>query len=180
MTAGRLAILLSAIALLAAVGWAVRPQPVTDAQRVERIAAELRCPVCQGLSVQDSPSETAREMRDLVAQRVREGRSDEAIRAEFRRSYGDWVFLAPPLAGPSGLVWLVPLLLLAGGGAAAMGRLRRSPPPAGPPGAGPPGAGPDPQTAGTAGTDRVDAVQAVEGRIADLRARVIREEAAEG
>jgi len=175
MTAGRLAILLSAIALLAAVGWAVRPQPVTDAQRVGRIAADLRCPVCQGLSVQDSPSETAREMRDLVAQRVAEGRSDEEIRAEFRRGYGDWVFLTPPLAGPSGLVWLVPLLLLAGGGAAALGRLRRSPPPAGSP-----RAGPDPQKAGTARTDGVDAVEAVEARIADLRARVIREEAVEG
>ena len=37
---------------------------------IDRITAELRCVVCQGLSVKDSPSESARQMRDLVAQRV--------------------------------------------------------------------------------------------------------------
>lgn len=156
MNRGRVAIVLAVVALVAAAAWVARPQPVTDAQRVERIATELRCPVCQGLSVQDSPSETAREMRDLVVQRVAEGKSDEDIRAEFRRAYGDWVFLAPPLAGPSGLVWLVPLLLIAGGGAVALGRIRRTPLPA-------PSESdtPDPRTA-------------------ELRARVAREEAAEG
>ena len=126
MMRGRLAILVAVVAILAAAGWAARPQTVTDAQRVERISAELRCPVCQGLSVQDSPSETAREMRDQVAKRIAEGRSDDEVRAEFRRAYGDWVFLAPPLAGPSGLVWLVPLLLVVGGGAVAIARVRRS------------------------------------------------------
>jgi len=126
MTRGRLVLLLTVVAILAAAGWAARPQTVTVAQRVERISAELRCPVCQGLSVQDSPSETAREMRDLVTTRIAEGRSDEEVRAEFRRAYGEWVFLAPPLAGPSALVWLVPLLLVVGGGAVAIAQVRRS------------------------------------------------------
>ena len=127
MTRGRLAILLAVVAILAAAGWAARPQTVTDAERVERISAELRCPVCQGLSVQDSPSETAREMRDLVAKRIAEGRSDEEVRAEFRRAYGEWVFLAPPLAGPGALIWLVPLLIVIGGSAVALGRVRQPP-----------------------------------------------------
>ena len=159
MSAGRLAIVLALVAVIAAAGWAARPQPVTDGQRVERIAAELRCPVCQGLSVQDSPSDTAREMRDLVAQRVAEGTSDEEIRDEFRRAYGDWVFLAPPLAGPSGLIWLVPLLVVLGGGAVAVGRIRRIPLPAAP--------------APSDGNEH-------DPRMAELRARVAREEAAEG
>lgn len=129
MTRGRLSLLLAIVAILvivAAAGWAARPQTVTDAQRVERISAELRCPVCQGLSVQDSPSETAREMRDLVTTRIAQGRTDEEVREEFRRAYGDWVFLAPPLAGPRGLVWLLPLLLVIGGGAVAFTQVRRS------------------------------------------------------
>ncbi|MDP9265595.1 MAG: cytochrome c-type biogenesis protein CcmH [Chloroflexota bacterium] len=120
----RTALVVAVVAVLAAVGWSARPQPVTPAERVEGIAAELRCPVCQGLSVKDSPSETAREMRDLVAQRVAEGRGDDEIRAEFRRSYGEWVFLSPPLLGLTGLVWLVPLAALVVGGLFALGLVR--------------------------------------------------------
>ncbi len=117
------------LALVAAIAWSARPQDVTAADRVDRIATELRCPVCQGLSVRDSPSQTAREMRDLVARRVAAGTSDDEIRAEFRRSYGDWVFLDPPLAGWTGLVWLTPLAALVAGLACATGWLRRRAPP---------------------------------------------------
>lgn len=111
------------LAILAALAWSARPQPLGAAERVDRITAELRCPVCQGLAVKDSPSETAREMRDLVTARVAQGVSDEEIRAEFRASYGDWVFLDPPLGGPSGLIWLVPLAAVALGAALAWRRL---------------------------------------------------------
>ena len=158
MTARRTLILLAVVALIGAAGWAARPEAVTATQRVERIAAELRCPVCQGLSAQDSPSETAREMRDLVTLRVTEGRSDEEIRAEFRRSYGDWVFLAPPLGGPSGLVWLLPVLLVLAGGAVAFARVRRS--------------GTDHRTDGN--VDPVDPVDP--GELLRLRERVAAEE----
>ena len=77
-------------------------------------------------------------------------------REEFRRAYGEWVFLAPPLTGPSGLVWLVPLLLILGGGAIAVGRVRRTAVPAEAPPTEP------------------------DARVVELRARVAREEAAEG
>ena len=118
-------LLLGAILVLAlGVAWAARPQPVTAADRVDRISAELRCPVCQGLSVEDSPSETARSMRALVAQRVAEGRTDDEIRAEFVRSYGDWILLSPPLLSPNGLVWLAPLLAIAFGAWLAWRRAR--------------------------------------------------------
>jgi cytochrome c-type biogenesis protein CcmH len=121
----RVVLLIAAVAVLAAVGWSARPQPVMPAARVEAITAELRCPVCQGLSVSDSPSETAREMRDLVAQRVAEGRTDDEIRAEFRRSYGDWVFLTPPLFGLTGFVWLAPFAALVVGALFALRLVRR-------------------------------------------------------
>jgi len=124
MTRNR-ALLLGAIVVLAAgVAWAARPQPLTAADRVDRIAAELRCPVCQGLSVADSPSETARSMRALVAQRVAEGRTDDEIRAEFVRSYGDWILLSPPLLSPNGAMWLAPLLAIALGAWLAWRRAR--------------------------------------------------------
>ncbi len=121
------------LAVALALAWSARPQPVTDSERVDRISAELRCPVCQGLSVQDSPSETARSMRALVAQRVAEGRSDDEIRAEFRASYGDWILLTPPLASPSGLVWLAPLAAVALGTWLAWTRARAPAPAVAPP-----------------------------------------------
>jgi cytochrome c-type biogenesis protein CcmH len=124
MTAARWIILAAILAVGLAVAWTARPQTGTAAERVDRISAELRCPVCQGLSVQDSPSETARSMRALVTQRVAEGRTDDEIRAEFVRSYGDWILLSPPLLSPSGLVWLVPLAAIVLGATLAWSRAR--------------------------------------------------------
>ncbi|MBM4433996.1 MAG: cytochrome c-type biogenesis protein CcmH [Chloroflexi bacterium] len=101
------------------------PRAETARERVDRISAELRCPVCQGLAVADSPSDTARAMRALVAQRVAEGRSDEEIRDEFRRSYGDWVILSPPLLDARGVVWLLPVVAVLVGALLAWSRVGR-------------------------------------------------------
>lgn len=124
MSATRLVLLGALVVIALGVAWGARPQPLTDAERVDRITAELRCPVCQGLSVQDSPSETARTMKDLVAKRVAEGRTDDEIRAEFQRSYGDWILLSPPLLSVSGLVWLAPLAAIVAGALLALDRAR--------------------------------------------------------
>jgi cytochrome c-type biogenesis protein CcmH len=128
MTRDRVLILIALLALLGTVAWSVRPQDETPAGRVDRITSELRCVTCQGLSVKDSLAPSARQMREIVAQRVTEGRTDEEIRAEFRASYGDWVFLSPSATSWSGLIWLVPLVALAAGVAIAIGRIRPSAP----------------------------------------------------
>ena len=127
LTTPRAIIAVGLLAVLIAVAWSARPHAATSAERVDRITSELRCVVCQGLSVRDSPSESARQMRDLVTQRVAEGRSDDQIRDEFRASYGDWVVLSPPLASWSGLVWLVPVVALLVGLVVAWRRLRAPP-----------------------------------------------------
>src|SRR6266404_5890818 len=123
---GRVLVAIALLVLGAAIVFAARPQEATADERIDQITTELRCPVCQGLSVKDSTSETARQMRDLVAQRVREGKTDTEIQAEFRAAYGDWIFLSPPVASWSGLVWLVPITVLAAGLVLVTGRLRSS------------------------------------------------------
>lgn len=135
MTRERAVILVALLAILGAVGWSVRPQELTAAERVDRITSELRCVTCQGLSVRDSLAPSARQMRDIVTQRVAEGRTDEEIRAEFRASYGEWVFLSPSATSWTGLIWLVPLVALAAGLAIAVGRIRPAAPSAAPPAA---------------------------------------------
>lgn len=128
MTRERALILVALLAIVGAVAWTVRPHETTAAERVDRISSELRCVTCQGLSVKDSFAPSARQMRDLVAQRVAEGRTDDQIRDEFRASYGDWVILSPSVWSWNGLIWLVPLVALAAGLAIALRRVR----PAGP------------------------------------------------
>jgi cytochrome c-type biogenesis protein CcmH len=124
MTRERMVIVVALLAILGAIAWSARPQEATAAERVDRITSELRCVTCQGLSVKDSPAASARQMRDLVVQRVAEGRTDDQIRDEFRGSYGDWVLLSPPTSSWTALIWLVPLAALGAGLAVALARMR--------------------------------------------------------
>ncbi|MBI3325547.1 MAG: cytochrome c-type biogenesis protein CcmH [Nitrospinae bacterium] len=92
---------------------------------VRRIASQLRCPVCQNLSVADSPSELATQMRDVIREKLGQGEREEAIQAYFVSKYGEWVLLAPTKQGMNLLVWLLPGLALAGGGVGLVVTLRR-------------------------------------------------------
>jgi cytochrome c-type biogenesis protein CcmH len=98
--------------------------------RAHAIASELRCPVCQSLSVADSPSETAKAIYEDIRRRVDAGESDAAIKAHYVGSYGQWVLLKPESSGMGAVVWVLPvtaLLLGAGGLALAFRRWRREP-----------------------------------------------------
>lgn len=82
----------------------------------KRISLLLRCPVCQGLSAEESPSGMAQNMRAQVRELVAYGYDEEQILRYFERSYGEFVRLEPPLRGVNWIVWLAPVAgLLAGG-----------------------------------------------------------------
>jgi cytochrome c-type biogenesis protein CcmH len=84
-------------------------------QRTRAVASQLRCPICQGESVADSPSDIARSMRALIRERLAEGQSPAQIEAYFVSRYSRWILLAPPRAGVGNVAWLAPPLLLLGG-----------------------------------------------------------------
>ncbi|MFB3060826.1 MAG: cytochrome c-type biogenesis protein CcmH, partial [Candidatus Binatia bacterium] len=84
-------------------------------EQVRRIAAELRCPVCQALSVADSPSEMAQQMRAIIQQQLKEGKSPDEVKTYFISKYGEWVMLAPTAKGFSLLIWILPFVALGGG-----------------------------------------------------------------
>ena len=103
----------------------------SPAGRAERIAKELRCPVCQGLSVADSPSSTARAMADDIRRRIKDGQSDGEIRRAFVDRYGEWILLRPQGSGLASLAWALPAagLVMAAGGLVLWFRRRRRPNP---------------------------------------------------
>ena len=125
MTRLRLArALLLAVAALAALGAAPPGRAVTEDQ-VREVAANLRCVVCQSLSVADSPSETANQMRAIVRERLAAGETPEQVTAYFVEKYGTWILLAPPRRGFDLLVWVVPFMALALGLGLAILAMRR-------------------------------------------------------
>ena len=82
-----------------------------DEALVYEVASDLRCVVCQNLSVADSPSEMAGQMRAIVRERLAAGESPAQVRAYFVARYGDWILLAPPRRGFTLIVWVVPYVL---------------------------------------------------------------------
>jgi cytochrome c-type biogenesis protein CcmH len=90
---------------------AAAPPPDLE-QRVYEVASGLRCVVCQNLSVADSPSDLAKEMRNLVRELLQQGKSPDEIRAYFVSRYGDFVLLEPPKRGFNLLVWGLPFVAL--------------------------------------------------------------------
>jgi cytochrome c-type biogenesis protein CcmH len=86
-----------------------------DEETVQRIGAQLRCVVCQNLSVADSPSETANQMRAIIRERLARGDTPAQVRAYFVDKYGQWILLEPPREGFNLLVWVAPFAALLGG-----------------------------------------------------------------
>lgn len=107
---------------------APRPAPSADTtldRRTRELAAQLRCPVCQGLSINDSPAELAVEMKALVREQLAAGKSPDEVRQYFIEKYGEWVLLEPEPRGFNVLVYAIPLLALLGGGAFVWSYVRR-------------------------------------------------------
>ncbi len=106
-----------AAVLLLASAPALAQQPATHVgeQAVHDVAAQLRCVVCQNLSVADSPSEMASQMRAVVRERLAAGERPEQVIQYFVDKYGEWILLAPRREGFNLLVWAMPGIAVAVG-----------------------------------------------------------------
>lgn len=113
--------MLLALGLLLALAQAALADELDD--RVRQIAKQLQCPVCESVSVADSPSELATQMRAVIRARLEAGDSEEQIVRYFVERYGDGVLVEPPRRGLGLAVWWAPVLALLAGGAALVALL---------------------------------------------------------
>jgi cytochrome c-type biogenesis protein CcmH len=103
---------------------ATMPDSVLDA-RTRAVASELRCPVCQGESIEESPSDLAQELKRVVREQLAAGRTPAQVKEYFVGRYGEWILLRPTARGFNYAVYLGPPLLLLAGGAFLFVLLRR-------------------------------------------------------
>ena len=125
--------LLVAICIVAALGLpaahAVQPDeimsdPVKEA-RARDLSRELRCMVCQNQSIDDSEAPLAKDLRILVRERIAAGDSNAQVIDFIVARYGEFVLLKPRLNSHTWILWLLPPLVLAGGGIALWMQARR-------------------------------------------------------
>lgn len=111
------------LAFLAAPAFAVQPDeilpdPALEA-RARAITATLRCPVCQGESIDDSNAPISRDLRLAVRERIVQGDSDDQVIDYVTTRYGEFVLFKPRMTGSGLILWLAgPMMLLIGAGIA--------------------------------------------------------------
>ena len=100
------------------------PDPARERQ-ARALMDTIRCLVCQGESIADSPAEMAGDMRSLIRERIQAGETPESIRQWLIARYGDQISLQPPFNWANLSLYVLPLILLGGGLFLARGRFRR-------------------------------------------------------
>ncbi len=130
------ALLIAAVLFLTATPAAAQEPPPTpdrplpDAAQEARAQAlfdDIRCVVCQHEAIADSPAGLAADVRALVREQIAAGRSDEQVRDDLVRRYGDFVLFTPPLRGGTWLLWFGPATALLAAGAGLWFASRRRP-----------------------------------------------------
>ena len=108
---------------------ATTPDEILEDPELERraraLSKELRCLVCQNQSIDDSDADLARDLRQLVRERLLAGDSDEEIIDFVTQRYGDFVLLRPPVKPSTWMLWYGPPVLFVIAGVAMVLYMRR-------------------------------------------------------
>ena len=87
------------------------PDPGQEA-RARAMFAEVRCLVCQNESIDDSSAELAADLRLLVRDQIRSGKSDDQVRTYLTDRYGEFVLLKPAFSWGNAVLWGAPFLIV--------------------------------------------------------------------
>jgi cytochrome c-type biogenesis protein CcmH len=97
------------IALVVAALLAQTPELEAQAHSIGMV---LRCPVCQGMPIAESPSDMAQAMMGRTRELLAEGKTRQEVLDYFTARYGDWVLLEPRTSGVNLLLWILPAVAL--------------------------------------------------------------------
>ena len=81
---------------------------------IETIAHNLRCPVCQGLSVKESQTGISLNMKLVIKDLLQRGYSHEEIFVYFKERYGEWILRTPLKQGFNLFLWILPIIIIVG------------------------------------------------------------------
>ncbi len=96
---------------------AVQPDEVLDDPALETRARDiskvLRCPVCQGETIDESNAPISRDLRLYLRERLLAGDSDAEVVEAVTERFGEYVLFEPPARGANWLLYLAgPLMAL--------------------------------------------------------------------
>ena len=96
-------------------------------ERVNQLASELRCLVCQNQTVADSHAPLAVQLKQEVRRQLAAGASADEVRDFMVQRYGDFVLYRPPVKAGTLALWVGPAVILLSGlvGLALVLRKRR-------------------------------------------------------
>jgi cytochrome c-type biogenesis protein CcmH len=124
----RLRALLAALAAVFCMAAASDPSerladPAQEA-RAREIFRDTRCLVCQNESIDDSEADLAADLRKIIRDQIREGKSNPEIRRFLTDRYGEFVLMTPTFSAGNLALWLGPFLVVAAGGFLLFAKLR--------------------------------------------------------
>ncbi len=85
----------------------VEPKPSLEGRAVN-LDQRIICPVCPSETIDQSQTELAKQMREVVREKLQEGYSDREIEDYFVSRYGERVLASPSNSGLGLLVWIFP------------------------------------------------------------------------
>ena len=103
------------------------PDPAQEA-RARAIFADVRCLVCQNESIDESEAELAGDLRHIVREQVKAGRSDVDIKRFLTDRYGEFVLMTPKFSLGNLALWGGPFAVVLLGGGLLFARLRNRAP----------------------------------------------------
>tara|TARA_B110000014_G_C19686683_1_gene359953 strand:- start:55 stop:468 length:414 start_codon:yes stop_codon:yes gene_type:complete len=97
--------------------YAVEPDEILKNQeqeiRARKISKNIRCMICQNQSIDESDAPLAKDLRILIREKIKNGKTNDEIYDFLTERYGDFILLKPAFKLNTFLLWLLPFIFLA-------------------------------------------------------------------